>query len=154
MLPLLRRAGALSLCLLLWAFTCPMARADELTGILIVEIEGLKGAAGDVYISVYDSESTWLGEEPVLKKTITIADALDGDLVRTELHLPLGNYALSAFYDADQDGELDTSIFGKPEEPVAFSNNAEGKFGPPEYADAVFTLDAEPLIQHITIKEF
>jgi uncharacterized protein (DUF2141 family) len=151
MYTLLRKTCALSV--LLWVFACPPSQAEELTGILIVEISGLKGASGDVYVAVYDSGSTWLGKETVLSKKVAIAEALDGDLVRTELHLPLGTYALSAFYDADDDGELDTNFIGIPREPIAMSNNAEGKFGPPKFEDAAFALGAEPLIQHITIKE-
>jgi uncharacterized protein (DUF2141 family) len=40
-----------------------------------------------------------------------------------------------------------------PKEPIALSNNAVAKFGPPKYADAVFTLGAEPMIQRISMKE-
>lgn len=127
--------------------------AEEMTGILTVEISGLKEATGNVYIAVYDSESTWLGEDALMTKKLSIADALDGDLVRTELQLPLGKYGLSVFYDSDNDGELDTNFFGMPREPIALSNNAVGKLGPPEFEDAVFTLGAEPMIQHIVMKE-
>jgi uncharacterized protein (DUF2141 family) len=134
-------------------FACQATLAEDLTGILIVEVSGLKGAAGNVYIAVYDSDSTWLSEETVLDKKVVIAEALDGDLVRTELQLPLGDYALSVFYDSDDDGELDTNFIGMPKEPIALSNNAVAKFGPPKYEDAVFTLGAEPLIQHITMRE-
>ena len=80
---------------------------------------------------------------------VAIADALDGELVRTELQLPLDDYALTVFYDADGDGELDTNFIGIPKEPFAMSNNAVAKFGPPKYNEAVFTLGAEPHIQHI-----
>lgn len=152
MFPLLRKASALAL--FLWMLGSPASLAEEMAGILILEIEGLQGADGDVYVAVYDSESTWLGEDTVLRKRVAIADALDGELVRTELHLPLGTYALSVFRDADNDRELDTNLFGIPREPVAISNNAAGKFGPPKYEDAVFTLGAEPLIHHIVMKEF
>jgi len=139
--------------LLLWLYAAPVALAEELTGILIIEVAGLKDATGDVHIAVYDSDATWLGDEPILAKTVSIAEALDGELVRTELHLPLGTYAVSVFFDADNDGELDTNFFGIPKEPVAMSNNAEGKFGPPKFEDAVFSLGAEPLIQQMTIKQ-
>jgi len=151
MFPLLSKTSALSL--LLWALSSPAFPAEEMTGILILEIEGLKGVDGDVYVAVYDSESRWLGEEAVLTTRVAITESLDGDLVRTELQLPLGTYALSVFFDADKDGELDTNLFGLPKEQIAISNNAIGKFGPPKYEDAVFTLGAEPLIQHITMKE-
>ena len=128
------------------------AQAEELTGILMVEISGLKDASGDVYIAVYDSDSTWLSDEMVLNQKVDIADALDGDLVRTELLLPLGDYALSVFYDQDGDGELKTNFIGMPKEPIALSNNAVAKFGPPKYSDAVFSLGAQPIIQSVSIK--
>lgn len=132
---------------------CQAVLAEDLSGILTVEISGLKNSTGDVYISVYDSKSTWLSDETVANKKVVISDALDGDLVRTELQLPLGDYALSVFYDKDDDGELDTNFIGMPKEPIALSNNAVAKFGPPKYADAVFTLGAEPMIQRISMKE-
>lgn len=151
MISLILRFCALSVTLVVIAV--PAAVADELTGILTVEISGLKDATGNVYIAVYDSDSTWLSEETFTNAKVAIAEALDGDLVRTELQLPLGTYALTVFHDTDNDGELDTNFIGIPKEPIAMSNNAVAKFGPPKYEDAVFTLGAEPLIQHITIRE-
>jgi hypothetical protein len=41
-------------------FGCRFAMVDDLTGILILEISGLKAAAGSVYIAIYDSDSTRL----------------------------------------------------------------------------------------------
>ena len=138
--------------LLILVLGSSFAVAEGLTGILIVEISGLKEASGNVYIAVYDSDSTWLGDEMVLAQKVSIADALEGDLVRTELLLPLGDYALSVFYDQDGDGKLNTNFIGMPKEPIALSNNAVAKFGPPQYDDAVFTLGAQPLIQSLSMK--
>ena len=60
---------------------------------------------------------------------------------------------LSVFYDRNGNGELDTNFIGIPKEPIALSNNATGKFGPPKYEDAVFTLGLEPRVQEIRITE-
>jgi len=150
MLRLMRAACVLQFLVLVVGFQS--ARAEELTGILMVEISGLKDASGNVYIAVYDSDSSWLSDEVVLNQKVVIADALDGDRVRTELLLPLGNYALSVFYDQDGDGELKTNFIGMPKEPIALSNNAVAKFGPPKYSDAVFSLGAQPMIQSLSIK--
>lgn len=139
--------------LVILALSGQVALAQDLTGILMVEISGLKDATGNLYIAVYDSESTWLGDTTVLNKKVVIAEALDRDLVRTELQLPLGEYALSVFYDKDNDGELDTNFIGMSKEPRAWSNNAMGEIGAPKYADAAFNLGAEPLIQHISMRE-
>ena len=144
--------SACTLQLLVLILGSQFAMAEDLTGILMVEISGLKDASGNVYIAVYDSDSTWLSDEMVLNQKVVIADALDGDLVRTELLLPLGDYALSVFYDQDGDGKLKTNFIGMPKEPIALSNNAVAKFGPPEYDDAVFSLGAQPLIQNLSIK--
>jgi uncharacterized protein (DUF2141 family) len=138
---------------LLVCAACPAVLADELTGIVMVEIAGLKDATGDVYIAVYDSDSTWLGDEAVMNKKVVIAESLDGELVRTELQMPLGSYALSAFYDKDNDGEMDTSFIGLPKEPIALSNNAVAKFGPPSFDDAVFSVGAEPVVQRMLMRE-
>lgn len=144
---------ALLLNLFLGIFSSQWTVADDLTGILIVELSGLKDATGDVYIAVYNSEEDWLSEDAVFSsEKVAIADALDGELVRTELQLPLDDYALTVFYDADGDGELDTNFIGIPKEPFAMSNNAVAKFGPPKYNEAVFTLGAKPHIQHIVIQ--
>jgi uncharacterized protein (DUF2141 family) len=142
-----------TLCSVLLLTICQGTLADELTGIVMVEISGLKDATGDVYIAVYDSDSTWLGDEAVMNKKVVIAESLDGDVVRTELQMPLGSYALSAFYDKDNDGEMDTSFIGLPKEPIALSNNAVAKFGPPSFDDAVFTVGAEPVIQRMLMRD-
>jgi uncharacterized protein (DUF2141 family) len=147
-----RIAEGITLSLLISILAWQVASADELTGILMVEIAGLKDETGNLYISVYDSDSTWRSEETVIGKRISIADALDGELVRTELQLPLGDYALAVFFDVDDNGELDSNFMGKPQEPVAWSNNAVWNFGPPSYEEAVFTLSAEPIILRISMR--
>jgi uncharacterized protein (DUF2141 family) len=144
--------AVLTLSLLISILAWQVASADELTGILMVEIAGLKDETGNLYISVYDSDSTWRSEETVIGKRISIADALDGELVRTELQLPLRDYALAVFFDVDDNGELDSNFMGKPQEPVAWSNNAVWNFGPPSYEEAVFTLSAEPIILRISMR--
>jgi uncharacterized protein (DUF2141 family) len=127
--------------------------AEPATTALRVELTGLQNAEGNLYIAVYDSDDTWLGEKTVLEQQVVIADARDGELVSTELQLVPGEYALSIFYDSNDNGELDANFIGIPKEPVAISNNAKGKFGPPKYKDAVFTLGTEPLTQRVSMEE-
>jgi uncharacterized protein (DUF2141 family) len=144
--------GALR-CLLLAVLlsTTAVVLAQE-SGTVRLEVSGLQGAAGNIYISVYDSEDKWLGDEVVLTRKVAIAEALEGELVLSELALPAGNYAFSVFYDANNNDKLDTNFIGIPKEPVAISNNARPKFGPPRYKDAVFAVGAEPVIQRIEIE--
>ena len=120
---------------------------------LRVELTGLQNAEGNLYIAVYNSDDTWLGDDTVLEQQVVIVDSRDGELVSAELQLPPGEYALSIFYDANDNGELDTNFIGIPKEPVALSNNARPKFGPPKYKDAVFTLGEEALTQRIDMEK-
>ena len=123
------------------------------TATLKIELAGLAGAEGNVYVSIYDSKDTWLGEDVVITQKVVIAEALDGELVKTQLELAPGEYAVSIFYDENGNGELDANFIGIPREPVALSNNAKPSFGPPKYKDAVFTLGAEGVLQQIQMEE-
>ena len=120
---------------------------------LTIELSGLAGAEGNVYISVYDNSDDWLGEELAAGMQVAIAEALVDELVVATLSLPEGEYAISIYYDVNGNGELDTNFIGIPREPVALSNNAKAKFGPPKYKDAVFSLSAEGLTQRIEMTE-
>lgn len=120
---------------------------------LRVEVSGLENAQGNIYIAVYDSSDTWLGDKTVLEQQVAIVEARSEDgLVSTKLNLPPGEYALSIFYDSNDNGDLDTNFIGIPKEPVALSNNARNRFGPPKYKDAVFTLSGEALTQRIAME--
>ena len=126
------------------------ASAEEAT--LRVEIVGLENVEGKVIISVYDNEDDWLGKGAVVTETVDIVSARVDGLVVNELNLPTGNYAVSLFYDENDNGQLDSNFIGIPKEPVALSNNARPRFGPPRYRDAVFALEADGAIQRITIE--
>jgi uncharacterized protein (DUF2141 family) len=126
------------------------AMADSLVKI---EVSGLAEAKGSIYIAVYNSDDTWLGDDTVMASEVVIAEALSDGLVHAELQLPEGEYALSIFHDVNDNGEMDTNWIGLPKEPVALSNNARPKFGPPKYKDAVFTLGAEPVLQEIDMQD-
>ena len=116
---------------------------------LRIELTGLQTVEGSLFIAVYDSADTWLGEGALQQHKVVVGEAREGELVTTRLQLPPGEYAFSIFYDANDNGELDTNFIGIPKEPIALSNNARPKFGPPKYKDAVFTVGNSPLTQRI-----
>lgn len=123
------------------------------TAVVELEISGLQNVSGDLYVAVYDSEDTWLGDEMVLQKKVVIEDARNGDLVTAQLALATGDYAMTIFFDRNGNGELDSNFIGIPKEPVALSNNARPRFGPPKYRDAVFSLGVEGIVQRISMTD-
>lgn len=54
--------------------------------------------------------------------------------------VPPGNYAVSIYLDENENGKLDSGIFGIPKEPVGASNNPRSRMGPPRFDDCVFTM--------------
>ncbi|MEN8835700.1 MAG: DUF2141 domain-containing protein [Polaribacter sp.] len=51
------------------------------------------------------------------------------------------------FYDENNNGKMDTKLFGVPKEPYGFSNNAKGFMGPPSFEEAKFTLASNKKIK-------
>ena len=51
-----------------------------------------------------------------------------------------GTYAVACFHDENQNGKLDTGLFGIPTEGTVASNNAKGFMGPPSFDDAKFSF--------------
>ena len=133
----------------------PAASAEEIAAAapLTVQVSGLAEVTGHLFIAVYDSQDTWLGEETVLVRKVLIEENLNGELVEVPIEIAAGEYAMTVFYDEDGNGELNTNFIGMPKEPIALSNNATGKFGPPKYEDARFEVGAAPVVLSITMAE-
>ena len=104
---------------------------------LEITVSGVNPGEGKVVLSLFDSEQTFL-QSPAIDlvqdvEDLTVVTFLVEDLAP-------GEYAVSTYYDKNGNNELDTGIFGKPAEPVGFSNNAKGFFGPPGFDKVSFVL--------------
>lgn len=105
------------------------------TGDLEVSLSGVEGSEGVVLVALYDSaESFEESGEPVRSARL----APDGELIWRLEEMAFGTYAVKAYHDVDDDGELDRGAFGRPTEPYGFSNDARGRFGPPSFEAARF----------------
>ena len=118
---------------------------------LSVEIgEGIKPGE-QLLLSVYDQEAQWL-KQPVQK----VKQAAPADIGSTGTHTLLvdalapGRYAVMAYVDRNGNGKLDRGMFGRPTEPYGFSNGG-GRFGPPDFADAVIDVADTGAAIHIDL---
>jgi len=107
---------------------------------LSIEFEGLKTDKGKLFVALYNSEEDFLKNE--MKGLIV--EIFNGKASARFDNLEKGIYAISSFYDKNDNGKMDTNFLGIPKEPVAISNNAKGKFGPPKYKDAKFMISTSP----------
>ncbi len=127
------------LLLCFWGFVTH-ARAAE-TGILKVDITGIKSAEGIVRIGLENSEDAF--DKGELSKAQFRSLELAAKLGRLEgvfEALPSGTYAIKVFHDANSNGKLDSNFFGLPTEAYGFSNNVRGTLGPAKFKAAQFVF--------------
>lgn len=108
-----------------------------------VEISDLSPLTGELYVGLYNSESTFLKDE--FKSIKALVDS--NTIVVVFDSIPNGTYAISTFHDANSNKKFDTYIFGIPKEGYSFSNNASGMFGPAKYIDASFEVNGKRVEQ-------
>ena len=130
----------------IFAIAIPPAFANEAD--LVLEVTGARSASGTVVATLFDSEDTFL-RMPASEKRVSLSP--DGKATVVFADIAPGDYAISIFHDADADGELDTGLFGIPNEDVGFSNNARGRFGPAKWKAAHFRLGEDGGTVSITL---
>jgi uncharacterized protein (DUF2141 family) len=110
---------------------------------MTVMVDGFKESKGKLMVGIYNSDSTFM------KKTFRgiMADIEDATLGFT-LDMPPGEYALVIYHDLNENGKLDTGLFGIPTEKYGFSNNAKGLMGrPPSYQKAKIELTDSVIVR-------
>ncbi len=115
------------------------AGAGEIVN-LTVRVQEVTPGQGEVEVTLYADEDGWM------KNPFRVVRQPVGDTKWVDVLIPdlaPGDYAASVYYDADADGELDSGMFRIPKEPVGFSNDARGRFGPAKWKAARFALDGD-----------
>lgn len=103
-----------------------------------LQVEGLKSNQGRLLIAAFDGSDTWL-RKPVLTKAVDASAVKDGQLAVSWPELDgKPRLALTVFHDLNGNGRLDMNAMGMPTEPLGYSNNASGTFGPARFDDAAF----------------
>ncbi len=131
----------------LLAATVQTADAQDANGTVAIQLSGLQ-PQGQVMAQLFNSEAGYRGGRAV-GATITQVNGATAQIRFTDL--AQGQYAFRLFHDLNGDGEMNTNPFGIPTEPYAFSNNANGQFGPASWADATFTVQAGETTQQISL---
>ena len=134
------------LCLLLLVGISLNAQTSKTNEISVV-ISNLKNNNGKVYVALYDTASSFLGE------------GIKGDICKIENNsctvifkdVQNGTYAVSMFHDENNNNKMDTNFMGIPKEDYGCSNNAKGFMGPPKWEDAKFQVHNQSIIKHIKL---
>ncbi len=107
-------------------------------GTLSVKISNMQNAKGQIGCSLYASEEGFPSEPDKAKAQIFVKH--DGKKATcTFKNVKAGTYAVSVMHDENKDGELETSMVGRPKEWWGVSNDVPAeRFGPPKYEKATF----------------
>jgi len=100
-----------------------------------VHVTGVNAGKGTVNVAVCD-------QARFLKQCVYSASvpARAGDNTVTVRGVPPGSWAVLAYQDENENGELDRNLIGIPSENYGFSRDARGKFGPPSFEDAAIPV--------------
>ena len=112
---------------------------------LTIEVRGIRSGDGHLYVAVHapGTKDTFPSGEGVAAFR---QEAQVGALRFVARDLPPGQYAVNAFHDENDNGELDTNLFGIPTEGYGFANDPRTTFGPPDFEDAAVNVrDASEL---------
>ena len=110
---------------------------------LTVELQGSGAGNGQVMAALFKSPDGWMDQsKAVAKQAAPGADKV----VMVFTNLAPGKYAISAFFDANGNGKLDSNVAGIPTEKYGFSRDSTGNFGPPGFDAAAVDLQADTAI--------
>ncbi len=115
---------------------------------LKIIIKNFESAEGILRVGLYNSKESYMNVS-FKKSEIAVTNQESIELILDDL--PKGKYAISIYHDSNANGELDKNFIGIPTEDYAFSNNADGRFGPPEYELCVFELSDGETTQVINL---
>ncbi len=142
------RAAVLLIGLSLAILTTWTAAADdtvgEETGDLAITISGADADLGTIAVRLWEGGEHWLERRADNPDVVRTAQAVVRDGAATVFFaaLPYGNYAVTAYHDANDNGELDLGLFRMPKERLGFSNGVHPKFKAPAYTEAAFAVRA------------
>lgn len=74
---------------------------------------------------------------------------IDNQCLINIIDLKPGKYSFKYFHDENNNIKLDTNFIGIPKEGYGFSNDAKGKFGPPDFKDTVFEVKNDTTVSCI-----
>lgn len=108
---------------------------------LTLDVQGLDTSrlqGASLMVAVFTEPAGWL-RQPKLGQRFSLEGVVDGKLTVVLRNVPEGPVAVTVFQDANGNGRVDMNAMGIPVEPLGFSNDAVGQFGPPKFEQAVFT---------------
>ncbi len=130
--------------LLLLSLLCTPAPPEGVgeTATLVLRIENVQQAGGTLWAGIYESEEDFLNREKARLVHVPVSRTGTMDL-RIDALTVGKRYAIAVFHDRNDNGELDTNLFGLPAEPYALSRPLQSWFRKPRFGEMSFVFRPE-----------
>ena len=103
-------------------------------------ITGLKSNEGKVYIQLFKGENNYKNGTA---DASSVVKANKGEVLISFSAHEHGEYGIRYFHDENDNGKLETNLFGLPVEGYGYSNSAKPNFGPVAYEQIKFKVTSE-----------
>src|SRR5258707_14048410 len=107
-----------------------------------VTITDLRSDKGKLYLSLFNTAEGY-PKKALAAFRLASASILSGKCTIVLYDIPKGIYAIACYHDENNNGKIDSNLFGIPTEGTGASNNAKGSWGPPKFGDAKFVVDKD-----------
>ena len=107
---------------------------------LNINIENINPSKGQLMIAVYNSKQLYMKTEKAFSKQILKLNGKNLEFIQFK-DLPMGEYSVAVIHDENNNGKLDTNIFGIPTEAYGFSNNIRPKFRAANWDETKFLMN-------------
>jgi len=87
-----------------------------------LEITGLRINSGNIHVKIYSNERDYKRDVPYISFDLKNAS----EKIIHSFEIIEGDYLIAIFQDTNNNGRLDTNLFGVPTEPVGLSNYRGG----------------------------
>lgn len=128
--------------------SCFLLHTNVFAGQVEFHIDNVKSEQGKIYLQLFNSEQGYQQDDAI---QATVIKAKQGTVKITLNDLAPGEYAIRYFHDENDNGKLETNLFGMPTEGYGYSNNAKANFGPATYQDMKFSLNSEQVKNHSSV---
>ena len=108
-----------------------------------VEVQKLKAVRGRILFALHVGKDTFPRKADQALRHVWVPVTSD-PFTYTFEDVPPGEYAVGAAHDENDNGKIDTGIFGIPTEGLGVSNNPFS-LGPPSFESAKFRVGTEPV---------
>jgi uncharacterized protein (DUF2141 family) len=103
---------------------------------LRVDIQNVRVVKGTVYIALFTPGKDFPEGKPLEGKKVYVG----AKSLHTTFSVEPGDYAIAVYHDENDNGKMDTRMFGIPKEPYGFSNNFKPVMSAPKFSDCQFSV--------------